>query len=430
MSKPRTGDLVLGGQTQAQLGTAPHQSPASSNWVLGGLEGVKTRLNHPTAEVRCQALAEALNYGEEGLKLVLAALAHPQARVQWTAHQVLQDWAEQVKPFLEHDRRDLKALLTLRSHNPWPLFSCLQTWTAHPQSITSLAIAPDSQLLVSGSQDKTLKLWSLSQDPVSPINAPPVNAKSTFRGHSDWISAIAFAPSPTAGPSRLISSSMDRTIRVWAMPTGNLQRILTLPEHFVKSLAPTPDGRQLLSGGLDAVLQLWDLTTGQPSQAWQRHQSGIQSVAVSPDGCWAASGSADGVIHLWDLAAGKWFGQLQGHLQMVTQLVWGRDRRTLLSSSIDKTIVLWDLKQRSLSHRFLGHFGAVNCLALSHDSRTLFSGGADGVIHIWDLRTRRLLHTLRGHQAPIYALGITAYCRRIMTGSEDGVINIWGVEGT
>ncbi|MEM8638657.1 MAG: WD40 repeat domain-containing protein [Cyanobacteria bacterium P01_G01_bin.54] len=426
MVKSQAGDLVLGGQAQTRLPAAQSLGRSPQGWVLGGIEGVKARLNHPNAEMRCQALAAAIHYGEEGLQLVLAALQHPQARVQWTAHQVLQQWAEQVKPFLEHDRRDLKALLTLRSHNPWPLLSCLHTLNAHSQAITSLALAPDAQRFLSGSHDKTLKLWSLPQG----------IERLTLQGHSDWISAIAFVPpSPrtvrqAVGSPRLISSSMDRTIMVWALPTGNLQRILTTPDHFVKSLAPTPDGQRLLSGGVDAALHVWDLATGQSVQCWRRHQSGIQAVAVSPDGQWAASGSADGVIHLWDLTTSQWLGNLQGHLQMVTQLVWGRDRRTLLSSSTDKTIVLWDLKQRSLMHRFLGHFGEVHCLGLSNDSRTLFSGGADRVIHIWDLRTRRLLHTLRGHQAPVNALIITPDSQRIISGSWDGRLKIWGVEGT
>ncbi|OLP18235.1 hypothetical protein BST81_11800 [Leptolyngbya sp. 'hensonii'] len=80
--QPRSGDLVLGGQTYCGTG------------VLGGLEGVKWRLASPQVEQRILALQEALNYGAAGLKLIIAALRDRSGRVEEAAVAILQQRSE------------------------------------------------------------------------------------------------------------------------------------------------------------------------------------------------------------------------------------------------------------------------------------------------------------------------------------------------
>jgi chromosome segregation ATPase len=65
------------------------QQPKNTDAVLGGIQGVKQRLQAPEEEVREEALHQALNYGEEGLALVIAALEDESLRVSNTAHELL-----------------------------------------------------------------------------------------------------------------------------------------------------------------------------------------------------------------------------------------------------------------------------------------------------------------------------------------------------
>ncbi|BAY81313.1 hypothetical protein NIES267_07890 [Calothrix parasitica NIES-267] len=97
---PKPYNAVLGGQNQAPEGAA----------VLGGIEGVKLQLNNENPEVRIKALQQALNYGEEGIDLVIKALKDESPQVQIKAHSLLIPLSEQkVKLALaEFNPRNLK----------------------------------------------------------------------------------------------------------------------------------------------------------------------------------------------------------------------------------------------------------------------------------------------------------------------------------
>ena len=82
--QPREYDAVLGGNSPSIEGAA----------VLGGIEGVKLRLQNPDSKVRIAALEQALNYGEQGLDLVIASLKDKSLEIQDTAYLLLRSRTE------------------------------------------------------------------------------------------------------------------------------------------------------------------------------------------------------------------------------------------------------------------------------------------------------------------------------------------------
>ena len=69
-----------------------------------------------------------------------------------------------------------------------------------------VALSPDEKRLLSGSRDKTLRLWDVDSG----------QEIRRFNGHSAWVRGVAFAPDG----KRIASSSWDRTIRLWDVDTG------------------------------------------------------------------------------------------------------------------------------------------------------------------------------------------------------------------
>ena len=190
-NQPRVDDAVLGGQVPIPGDSA----------ILGGIEGVKRRLASAVEQQRIAALSDALKYGEAGLDLVIQVLQNESWLVESAAYGLLRERAEP---------RVKQALQQYDSRRP---FECLCTCAGHSDSVNAVAISPDGQTLVSGSDDKTIKVWNLHTGEL----------RHTLTGHSNSVYCVAISPDGKT----IISGSSDKTIKVWNLYTGELRNTLT-----------------------------------------------------------------------------------------------------------------------------------------------------------------------------------------------------------
>ncbi|MEG4922361.1 hypothetical protein Q5690_18065, partial [Microcoleus sp. F10-D1] len=104
---------------------------------------------------------------------------------------------------------------------------------------------------------------------------------------------------------RGVSGSSDKTIKVWDLTTRN--ELFTLKGHSesVNAVAVTEDGKRGISGSSDKSIKVWDLTIGKELFILKGHSNSVNAVAVTPDGKRAISGSSDKTIKVWDLSSGK-----------------------------------------------------------------------------------------------------------------------------
>ena len=122
--------------------------------------------------------------------------------------------------------------------------ACLQTLAGHTNVVESVAFAPDGQLLASGSDDLTVKLWQVSTGA----------CLQTLTGHTDVINCVTFAPDGQT----LASGSSDDTVKFWSAGNGACRQTLAQFADQVTTLAFAPGGQTLASGGEDGVA-LWRL---------------------------------------------------------------------------------------------------------------------------------------------------------------------------
>ena len=101
----------------------------------------------------------------------------------------------------------------------------------------------------------------------------------TLRGHLDQVWAVAFSPDRR----RVVTGSRDRTAKVWDAASG--QELFTLTGHLeaVSAAAFSPDGRRIITGSLDGTGKVWDAATGTELRTLQGHRSTIWGAAFSPD---------------------------------------------------------------------------------------------------------------------------------------------------
>lgn len=291
--------------------------------------------------------------------------------------------------------------------------SLVNTFTGHSSFVNYLAISPDGQTLVSGSADKTIKVWNLATG----------QEIRTLKGHSSFVNYLVISPDGQT----LVSGSADKTIKVWNLVSGRELRTLQGHSSSVNSLALSPDGQVLVSGSADKTIKVWNLASGRQLHTLKGHSNFINSLAISSDGQTLVSASADKTIKIWNLAMGKELRTLKGHSNFINALVISPDGETLISGSADKTIKIWNLSTGKELRTLKGHSSFINYLAISADGETLVSASADKTIKFWNFSTGRVIRTLTGPSKYINYFAISSDWRTIATGSGDTIITIWRV---
>jgi WD40 repeat protein/serine/threonine protein kinase len=163
----------------------------------------------------------------------------------------------------------------------------VQVIDAHENAAQALAfsVSPQGPLLASGGADKTVKLWNLDT----------FDHVRTYRGHTDFVTALAFSPSGRT----LASSGLDGTVRIWSTTSSRVLRRLYGHHGRVSALAFAPSGETLASAGVDGQLRIWDINRGRTARTIVGHTGAVMAVGFSPDGERIASAGQDGVVRLW-----------------------------------------------------------------------------------------------------------------------------------
>jgi len=288
--------------------------------------------------------------------------------------------------------------------------SLAKTLSGHSDSVWSVALSPDGQTLVSGSQDQTIKVWHLDTGKLL----------RTLAGHSQAVWSIALSPDGKT----LASGSSDNTIKLWNLSSGKLLRTLAGHSQAVRAIALSPDGKTLASGSSDNTIKLWNLSSGKLLRTLAGHSQAVRAIALSPDGQTLVSGSSDNTIKLWNLSSGKLLRTFFGHTNRVISVALSPDGQFLASGSVDKTIKIWNLSSGKLLHTLSRNSDWGNSIAISPDGRTVVAGIGD-IIKIWNLNTGELLHTLSGHSSDITSISLSANGKQLVSGSRDKTIKIW-----
>nr|GAT61274.1 predicted protein [Mycena chlorophos] len=329
----------------------------------------------------------------------------------------------------------------------------VRTLKGHSDGIMCLQFSenlsnPDFPVLVTGSYDRTARVWNLESG----------EELHCLKGHTRAVRALQF------DSVKLITGSMDHTLKVWDWRRGKLIRTLTGHTDGIVSL--NFDSNVLASGSVDSSIKVWNLRTGgaftlrghtdwvNAVQLWD--PNGKDTSALSPEnwdeqGCQGPpqidpgkmlfSASDDGTVKLWDLNTRSCVRAFTGHVGQVQSMKLllapecdesseetesepedtNPKKPLLITGSLDNTIKLWDIDTGENTSTFFGHIEGV--WAVDSDKLRLVSGSHDRTIKVWSRDDSKCTATLVGHRAAVSCLQLGE--DKIVTGSDDWDVKVW-----
>jgi len=253
-------------------------------------------------------------------------------------------------------------------------------------SILSIDVSPDSRYVAAGmgvvaGNMLMVECWEIS------------SGRLVFSEAGDEsVQAVAFSPD---GQYLVSGEYRPAIIKVWSVPSGELQDSIELPPNDVLvSLAFNPVDEYLAAAVYDriepsppGVIRLYQFETWQPYRTiGDAHSYRISDVAFSPNGRLMASASWESRIRLWSGSGAALINTFSGIAGDFNDLCFSMDNSLLASASDDSLLRLWDVEDGGLLGLFQEGNGNVTSVAFSPDGLYMVSGAFSVNIKIWDYR--------------------------------------------
>ncbi|KAJ2206012.1 U3 small nucleolar RNA-associated protein, partial [Coemansia sp. RSA 518] len=219
--------------------------------------------------------------------------------------------------------------------------------------------------MVTGSEDRTVKVWDL--EPLRAIFEDPSHA-ATLVGDAE--------------PIRL-----------------HTRYTFQAHEKDINSVRIAPGNKIFVTGSQDRTAKVWDVETGQPLGTLQGHRRGVWNVAISPADRVAATASSDRMIKLWSLSDFECLKTFEGHTSSVLCIEFVAGGLQLLSTGSDGLIKLWNIKDGECVLTLDKHEGKIWTLAKQQSEEFMATGGTDSVIHIWKDTTQEEVDRMHQEEA-------------------------------
>ncbi|KAL3991929.1 phosphatidylinositol 3-kinase [Sarotherodon galilaeus] len=288
------------------------------------------------------------------------------------------------------------------------------TLRSHFDAIRALTFHPSQAVLLTASEDGTLKLWNLNKAMHSKKNAAlDVEPIYTFRAHSGAVLSLTMGED---GES-CYSGGLDGSIRCWKMPDLNVDpydnydpgiesSVLAGHEDSVWGLTYSAVHHRLASCSADGTIRIWDPQNSSPCMSVfnkEREHGTPTSVAfVATDPNQVVVSFDGGETLLYDLNTEQSVTMLDTQTkdgsELINRVVSHPSEPISITAHENRTIRFLDNKTGKVVHSMVAHLDAVTCLTTDPKGTYLISGSHDCSVRLWMLDNRTCVQEITAHR--------------------------------
>ena len=289
----------------------------------------------------------------------------------------------------------------------------------HSSWVSCIAITTDCKTIISGSNDKNVKLWHATGTEHACNKTAP---SDHIIHHATQPECVAITTNGRWG----LSGSKNDSLKLWDISTA---KCVKSRAASVACIAVFHKSNQVVTGSHSGDIAMWNCDSLDTQRTIRSHQAGVVSLQVSLDDSVIISASNDKTVGHFHVFSGK-VDHLIGHSDAVLCIAFMHGEIKAISGSKDKTVRMWNLLTNCCERTFTGHTAAVGCLAATSDHKIIASGSGDFTLRIWSTDSGECLHKLEGHHDSIKCLGITDDNRFVIAGSHEGKdqLLLWDLE--
>ena len=255
--------------------------------------------------------------------------------------------------------------------------ACLRTFEcAYP---VCCAFAPGDRYLIVGTRSGSLELFDLTSSTL---------VCSVPQAHSDTIWSVHVSPDREL----VITGSKDKSVKTWKLNSTHPEdllkqvKVLKLPDEVLCARF-TPSQSHIAVALLDSTIKVFYSDTLKFFLSLYGHKLPVLSMDISSDSKLLVSCSADKNVKIWGLDFGDCHKSLFAHTDSIMQVVFeraGEDDHNFFTCSKDGLIKYWDGDKFEQISKYDAHHGEVWALAMSPGGDFFVSGSHDRSIRIWD----------------------------------------------
>ncbi len=303
--------------------------------------------------------------------------------------------------------------------------SIVKRLRGHTWYVTSLAFTPDSQLLVSGSGDRTAKVWDVALG----------KEKTVFTNYNIGLGDVEIMAPRLSPNGRMLATAATgggTRISIQAVPSG--EEIIRLRGHrnLVTGGAFSPDGRAFISGSLDGTVRLWDIAPASkepghrpfPPDIEENSSGNSFAYSLSPDGCHLLTIFTNRTFSIWETTTLREGPRHPIPLTKPATAALAAGGQLAAFVAEDGRILFWNAATGETNWAPGTLSNRVNRALFSGDGKIFALGGTDGV-SAFEVSSGRSLLTFPCDGQHVFSLCLSGNGQKLMAGFGSGLVKVW-----